>query len=266
MRVDVRALQEDPVLNLDGVQVARANAQECVRGNRLRAGLDREGIRGLLDREQCQSRGEQILLPRVRPDGVAEIGSVVAALEPIRSPLLLVRPADGQLLQRAHLVEDDRPLRDRRPDDRVALLPEPVDDPATGRACRGRLSVRGGASSTDPGIEKTSGGSPNFEQSMTVNIQQLHPSGLQTARKPRRESVASGDSRAGCRRRTGHGAGRRREPEPWSARPSRADAVLARSEKRDDQPNTSPGPTVRMVTRPRPGTVISMATRPSSTT
>ena len=66
----------------------------------------------------------------MRSDGVAEIGPVVAALEPIRASLLLVGPADGQLLQGAQLVEDDRPLRDGRPDDRVALLPEPVDDPA----------------------------------------------------------------------------------------------------------------------------------------
>ena len=163
--------------------------------NRLGAGMHREGIRGLLDREQRQSRGEQILLPRVRSDGIAEIGLVVAAAEPIGASLLLVGPADGQLLEPAHLVEDDRPLRDGRPDDRVALLPEAVDDPAQVGLVDDELSVPAGATPPDPGIDATSIAA-HRSGSMTVNIQQLHPGGLQPlgdhVENPSRQKISRG--------------------------------------------------------------------------
>ena len=62
-------------------------------------------------------------------DRIAEIGLIVAATEPVVASLLLVGPADGQVVYGAEFVEDDGALRDGGADDRVVFLPEAVDDP-----------------------------------------------------------------------------------------------------------------------------------------
>ena len=135
------------------MQVARAGAQKRVFAHRLAARPDGEGIRSWLDRVQRQSRGEKILLPRMRADSVAEKGAVIAGLEPIGASLLFVGPADRQLLEAAHLVEYDRALRDGRPDDRVSLLPEPVDDPRQIGLVEDESQPGLGRAPSDPGID-----------------------------------------------------------------------------------------------------------------
>ena len=57
---------------------------------------------------------EEELLPRVRPDGVAEARVVLAALEPVGPRLLPVGPADRQLGRALELVVDDRAVAHRR--------------------------------------------------------------------------------------------------------------------------------------------------------
>ena len=177
---------------------------------------------GRLDREQCQSRREQVFLPGMRSNRIAEIGFIVAALEPIGAPLLLVRPADRQLRQAAHLVEDDGPLRDRRPDDDVSLLPKTFDDLAQDRffdddrSSQRRDSRDSWHRTQTPShfLAKASTPTlrtPGFMGRKYPAIASWWPS---AARKPPPEFVASTDNRAGVQRRKARAAGWRPGPEP----------------------------------------------------
>ena len=86
--LDVGALEEDAVLDRDRVQVARAHAEQRERPLRRR----------LLDELRCaavvaaarlpepHARGQQVALPRVRADRVAEARLVGAALEAVACP------------------------------------------------------------------------------------------------------------------------------------------------------------------------------------
>ena len=81
MRVDIRPSKK----TRSWISMAcrsHERAQEGIFGDRLRARLDREGMVGLLDGEYGQPGREQVLLPGVWPDSVAEVRSIVAGLEP----------------------------------------------------------------------------------------------------------------------------------------------------------------------------------------
>ncbi len=127
--VDVRSLEEHPVLDRDCVQVARADADERERplGGRL---LDELGLAavGPARLPESHPRGQEPALPRVRPDRVAEPRLVVAALEPVGGRLLHLRPAGGQLVGRGDLLVHDRALAARRPDDAVPSIAEHADE------------------------------------------------------------------------------------------------------------------------------------------
>jgi hypothetical protein len=59
---------------------------------------------------ESNARRQQVLLPGMRPNGVAEPSLVVASLEPVAARVLGVGPPDGQLGRRLELVVDDRAL------------------------------------------------------------------------------------------------------------------------------------------------------------
>ena len=126
--VDVRALDEHPVLNSDRVQVAGADADEGERtlGRRL---LDELGGSAVAAPRlpEAHARGQQPALPRVRSDGVAEPGLVVPALDPVGGGFLHLGPAGGKLVGRHDLLVDDRALSPGRPDHAVAPLPQRAD-------------------------------------------------------------------------------------------------------------------------------------------
>ena len=94
--VDVAAADEHAVLDRDRVQVA-ASARRGTRTAAPAAAPPRPPVPSPFRRaRQSRTRGrEQELLPRVRPDGVAEERLVVAALEPVacRRPGSSVQPA-----------------------------------------------------------------------------------------------------------------------------------------------------------------------------
>ncbi len=101
---------------------------------------------------------------------------------------------------------------------------------------------------------------------MAVDIQELHPGGLQPLgdhlQDPPRQDVA--EPWVGVAELAepdgvqGQGTGRLGREGRGRLRPLSEDATTSRT--------TRPAPRVRMVTRPRAGTVTSMATRPASTT
>ena len=75
--LDVPALEKDPVLDPDRLQLARAHADERKRCLRWLVLLDREAAAIVTaSAPQPHAGREQELLPRVRPDGVAEAGLV----------------------------------------------------------------------------------------------------------------------------------------------------------------------------------------------
>ena len=82
--------------------------------------LDLEPVTGLRRLPQPHARREQEALPRRRPDRVAEARFVVAALEPVATAVLDVRPADRQLGGGVELLVDDRAVAHGRADDGVA--------------------------------------------------------------------------------------------------------------------------------------------------
>ena len=84
--VDDPPADEHPVLDLDRVELARAHADECEQCRLERLLVDLERAFAVLGRlpEPGPSREEE-LLPRVRPDRVAEARLVVAPLQSIRA-------------------------------------------------------------------------------------------------------------------------------------------------------------------------------------
>ena len=127
--VDVRALEEDPVLDRDRVEIAGADAEERKRplGRRLLDEL-RPALVVPTRLPEAHARGQQPALPRVRADRIAEPRLVVAALEPVGGGVLHLRPPGGQLVRRRDLLVDDRAVPARRPDDAVAAITEHPDE------------------------------------------------------------------------------------------------------------------------------------------
>ena len=64
----------------------------------------------------------------VGPDDVAEEVLVAAPAQAVAAGALLVADAAGQVVEGGDLVEDDRPVGDRRADDPAAVLAEQVDE------------------------------------------------------------------------------------------------------------------------------------------
>src|SRR5581483_2616743 len=94
--IRVAAAEEDAVLDRDRVQLARAHADQGERPLWARLLLDVEALAVPARPPEPDAGGHEELLPRVGPDGVAEARLVLAALEPVASGRLLVRPARGQ--------------------------------------------------------------------------------------------------------------------------------------------------------------------------
>ena len=76
---------------------------------------------------QAQHRRMQKLLPRMRPDGIAEQRVVVAASEPVAPAVLLVGPTRRQVGERDDIVIDDRLIAHGRADDAIAPLLEEIE-------------------------------------------------------------------------------------------------------------------------------------------
>ena len=77
--------------------------------------------------EQRRDRWEQEPLPRMRADGVAEEGVVLAPLQSVAAGSLLVRPARRERGGRGQLVVDDRLLPEGRSDDRVPAVAKGIE-------------------------------------------------------------------------------------------------------------------------------------------
>jgi hypothetical protein len=105
------AAHEDPILRRDRVELARAHAQKrerCLVDGLL---LDVEATIPVAARlPESNARRQQVLLPGMRPHGIAEPSLVLASLEPVAARVLGVGPPDRQLGRRLELVVDDRAL------------------------------------------------------------------------------------------------------------------------------------------------------------
>lgn len=71
----------------------------------------------------------QELLPRVRPDDIAKQGLVSASLKSVLPGVLLVRPADGQVLDSSDLVVDDSTIAHGWPYWLIPLLAQCIEKP-----------------------------------------------------------------------------------------------------------------------------------------
>lgn len=113
--IHVLAAGEHPVLHADGRQLAGAHADEGAPGrvDRLRQEVQPAVMRALHGKQGLPGR-EQIAFPRVRADGVAEHGVVIAPLQAIAARCLTVGPADRQLGHRVDALVDDGALAPHR--------------------------------------------------------------------------------------------------------------------------------------------------------
>ncbi len=121
------AAEEHAVLDRDRRDLARLHAEKRRRLRRRRLLLDRESAVAAARLPEAHARGQELALPRVRPDRVAEDGVVVAPREPVGAGRLLVRPAGGEVggAGRARRGRSSRHVRlGRRCDSRVPGAPE----------------------------------------------------------------------------------------------------------------------------------------------
>ena len=127
--VDVRPLEEDPVLDRDCVQIAGADAEQRERPLG-RSVLDELRVTLVVAASlpQAHARGQQPSLPRLWPDGIPEPRLVVTPFEAIGSCVLDLRPPRGQLVGRRDLLVDDRAFPACRTDDAVPAIPEYADE------------------------------------------------------------------------------------------------------------------------------------------
>ena len=118
----MRAPEQDAVEDSHRVQLARPGPEERVPGRRPWRLVDVDEPPPLVDPGPPQAHlgWQLVLLPRVRPDRIAEQGLVVATAEPVVAAVLLVGPADRKIRRPADLVIHDRVVANRRSDDRVA--------------------------------------------------------------------------------------------------------------------------------------------------
>ena len=128
--IGVASAGEDPVLDPDRGQVAAAHAEEGERFLGRRLFLDLRCAAVQPGTPESNSRGEQELLPGVRPDREAEARLVVAALDAVRARVVDLRPARRQLVGRGQLVVEDRALAELGADDLVTACLERPDEAA----------------------------------------------------------------------------------------------------------------------------------------
>jgi hypothetical protein len=120
--------QEDLVLDGDRVEVARAGGEQGERGGVDGFRMDLEAVFRAIGRPESDSGLEQVLLPGVGADGVAEEGLVVAPLEAVLAPVLFVGPSFGEFGDGFDFVVDDGAVADGGSDDLVAARRERVEE------------------------------------------------------------------------------------------------------------------------------------------
>ena len=121
------AAEEHAVLDRDRRHLARLHAEKRRRLRRSRLLLDRESTVAAARLPEADARRQQLALPGVRPDRVAEDGVVVAPREPVGTGGLLVRPACREVGGPGDLVEDDRAVTWGRADDAIAASAERLE-------------------------------------------------------------------------------------------------------------------------------------------
>ena len=125
VRVHVGALQEHLVLDANGRKLARPDADEGQRRGLFLGVEHLEPGAPPLGAPEHERSWVKELLPGVGRDGVAEERLVVPARQPVPSGFLFVRPAFGQVADRADVVVDDRAVAEGGPQVSIAALAQP---------------------------------------------------------------------------------------------------------------------------------------------
>jgi hypothetical protein len=136
------APQEDPVLRLEGRDLAGSDSQEGQR-RRIRHGLLEAEAAAAMSRGDRQVGRERKPLPGRRAHVVAEDALIALVLQAIASGRLFVVPAGRQSRCRLDLVVDDRAVSDRGADDSSARFAKAIDQGAEIRAGKEPLLGRG---------------------------------------------------------------------------------------------------------------------------
>ena len=121
---EVAGLPEHLVGDVHRGHLAGADPEEGERGSFALLRLDRERIAGTNARPEALARREQVLLPAVGADVVAEERLVGPALETVLPGFLLVSPAGGEVRVLAYLAVHDRTVPDGGPDNAIPAGPE----------------------------------------------------------------------------------------------------------------------------------------------
>src|SRR6516164_1116376 len=109
--VHMLPVEEHPILDRDGVQLAGANADERKLGWLLAILRDlKPAIARAVGLPQPRGGRKQKLLPRVGTHSVAKQGPVGPGLEAVGPPILLVGPPRGEIGGRPDLVVNDRAI------------------------------------------------------------------------------------------------------------------------------------------------------------
>jgi len=125
--VGVGAAEEDAVLDRDRVQLARAHADEGERPVVAQLLVDHGCVAVAAGAPQAHPRWKEEALPRVRADGEAEAGLVIAPFEAVAPAVLAIGPPDRKLARRGKLVVDDRSVAERRAEHAVPVVAKPAD-------------------------------------------------------------------------------------------------------------------------------------------
>ena len=124
----VLAADEDAILDRDRRELARPDAEECGWAGIGHLVVDGEAAVLPPRLPEAHARRQQLGLPRVGADRVAEERLVVAPGEPVLRRGLLVRPAGGQRGRRLDVGVDDGAVADRRADDAVSAIAERAEE------------------------------------------------------------------------------------------------------------------------------------------
>ena len=124
--IRMRAPEQDSVEDPHRVQLARPRPEERVPGRRPRwlGYLDEPAPLVDPGPPEADLGWRLVLLPRVRPDRIAEQGLVVPAPESVVAAVLLVGQANRQIRRAADLVIHDRVIANGRTDNRVPVARE----------------------------------------------------------------------------------------------------------------------------------------------
>ena len=127
--VDVRAFQENSILNCDRVQFACAHTNECVLWRRLPFRHDLKSLLFAVSLPQALHRRVKELFPRMGTYSVAEKRIVGAALQPVLSAVLLIGPTDRQVAHRGNAIVDNCAFADGWPSDLITMVGENLQQP-----------------------------------------------------------------------------------------------------------------------------------------